>query len=291
MKSTKGIFTGIKRLDLLLFIIIYSSLFGSIFLVTSRSLLKSHEETKREYDPDHREVARDSEAARRGYAYVGEGEAVWYEKEIIVGAPNPELAKITSTIGFCFFGLGILFVLIGVFFFDYRTLFGTKSLLSSILSGGGFILYFGLIGLLPGWIISISIRGVADDYTDASYLAVLGFLCCCIPVGKWLYDVRKKKKDQPFQKLTEVGSLTDQASLTYVAKNDKDKDIRRAAVNRLTDTDALAHVAKNDKNWRVRESAVIKLTDKALLADIAWNDKEYYVRNAAEERLEDLKKK
>jgi hypothetical protein len=98
------------------------------------------------------------------------------------------------------------------------------------------------------------------------------------------------------QKLTEVERLTDLAALIYVAKNNKNKDIRNATIENpnFTDQPLLAEIAKNDKDIDVRGAAVRKITDTALLTEIAkidinWGGKDWaktsIIKDAAKENF------
>jgi len=68
--------------------------------------------------------------------------------------------------------------------------------------------------------------------------------------------------------------------LADIAKNDKDSDIREAAVRELTDQELIADIARNDEWWHVRQTAVKNpnLTDQTVIADIARNDTFFDVR-------------
>ena len=82
-----------------------------------------------------------------------------------------------------------------------------------------------------------------------------------------------------------VERTTDQTKLAKIALEDKDAEVRRAAVAKLTDQALLAKIAVEAKDADVRSAAVAKLTDQALLAKIAAEDKDLNVCRAAMEKL------
>jgi hypothetical protein len=67
--------------------------------------------------------------------------------------------------------------------------------------------------------------------------------------------------------------LTDQTLVATIASQDKDAQVRIAAVGKLTDQGTLSTVAVIDKDPDVRVAAVNKLTDQALLERIASADR------------------
>jgi len=75
-----------------------------------------------------------------------------------------------------------------------------------------------------------------------------------------------------------------------IAKNDKDKNVRKAAVQRISDyhQKVLISIAKNDEDEYVRTEAVRKITDVQILVEIKYNDIDDDVRWAADMRLEYL---
>jgi len=77
----------------------------------------------------------------------------------------------------------------------------------------------------------------------------------------------------------------DQAQLSQVARTDKDKGVRIAAVKKLVDQSVLADVAKSDKDWLVRLFAIWELEDQALLAELSEKDDDILIRKEAEKRL------
>jgi hypothetical protein len=79
--------------------------------------------------------------------------------------------------------------------------------------------------------------------------------------------------------------LTDGRALAHAAQNDKDQDVRLAAVKCLTDQEALVRVAQNDKEEIVRTAAIERVTDERLLADIVMYSK--YPQVTALERVTD----
>jgi len=110
-----------------------------------------------------------------------------------------------------------------------------------------------------------------------------------------LADIAKNETTYIGVREAAVHKLTDLTMLTEIAKNGKVSEIRIYAADRLIDQTVaqavFADIAKNNKDWEVREAAVRRLTSQALLADIARNDKEDSVRETAEKRLKELKGK
>ena len=122
-----------------------------------------------------------------------------------------------------------------------------------------------------------------------------------------LADIAKNINEYGYVREAALKKLNDQAVLADIYRNDKNADIRQAAVKRLSedhplrqvvlaskeeveklsDQALLADIAKNVADWRVREAAVKKLIDQVLLADIAKNDELWGVRMAAAEKLID----
>ena len=110
-----------------------------------------------------------------------------------------------------------------------------------------------------------------------------------------------------------IDKLTDQAVLAKIVVEDKDSEIRVAAIEKLTDQAVLAKIAVEDKSFVrgyaikkltdqgllekfavdldespvYRSAAVRNLTNQALLAKIAMEDKIDIVREAAVEKLTD----
>jgi hypothetical protein len=68
-------------------------------------------------------------------------------------------------------------------------------------------------------------------------------------------------------------------------------DLLTKLFNKITNKKVLADIARNDKDSDVRKAAVEKLTDQNALADIARNEILLYVRDAAENRLKKLQGK
>jgi glyceraldehyde-3-phosphate dehydrogenase/erythrose-4-phosphate dehydrogenase len=101
-----------------------------------------------------------------------------------------------------------------------------------------------------------------------------------------LADFAKNDKNEDMR-IAAVKKLTDQSVLADFAKNDKAYNVRIAVVSKLTDQSLLADIAKNDENYNVRIAVVSKLTDQSLLADIAKNDKNSNVCEAAVNKLTD----
>lgn len=86
-------------------------------------------------------------------------------------------------------------------------------------------------------------------------------------------------------RIAAIKQIYDQKFLTDIAKNDKDADVRIAAIKKIRDQNVLADIAKNDKSQGVRINAVIKVNDQNVLADIAMNDIDMYVRAAAVHKI------
>lgn len=75
--------------------------------------------------------------------------------------------------------------------------------------------------------------------------------------------------------------------LAKIALNERDENVRDAAVLRLTDKSLLAKIAANDAAAEVRSDAARGLTDQSLLAKIAVDDPDAKVRGVAVFRLTD----
>jgi len=114
-----------------------------------------------------------------------------------------------------------------------------------------------------------------------------------------LADVAKNDKAKPVRwAAVKNKKLTDLTLLVDLAKNDKDADIRIAAAAKLEGEEqhqalaqaVFADLAKNAELWGERLDAVRKLTDQTLLADIAKNDQHDSVRRDAQQRLYKLQR-
>jgi hypothetical protein len=101
-----------------------------------------------------------------------------------------------------------------------------------------------------------------------------------------LAKIAQEDKDEDVRKAA-VWELTDQSLLAKVAVEAGDRNVRRAAVWKLTDQAALAKIAQEDEGGDVRQAAVDKLIDQELLAKIAQEDEDGDVRQAAVDKLID----
>jgi hypothetical protein len=84
-----------------------------------------------------------------------------------------------------------------------------------------------------------------------------------------------------------VEKLADQTLLAKIAVDDKDQDIRKAAVEKLTDQPLLAKIAIDDKDQDIRKAAVRKLTDQVALAKVVTDERDQDIRYAAAGRITD----
>jgi uncharacterized protein YdhG (YjbR/CyaY superfamily) len=106
------------------------------------------------------------------------------------------------------------------------------------------------------------------------------------------FEVAKNAKTA-WNRRAAVQRLTDQTQLINFAENDKEWDVRLAAVENphFTDQNLLCFIAKNNKSGLVRSIAAKKITDQKLLAYIAKNDIDDWVRVVASDRLQELRRK
>jgi len=112
-----------------------------------------------------------------------------------------------------------------------------------------------------------------------------------------------------------VNPIVNQNTLAETAKNDKDSDVRRAAIKKITDLnllaeiainasvennnigmdtivaykkvkapDTLAEIAKNAKEWSIRAGCCKLLEDTKILDEIAKEDSSEFVREAAKSK-------
>jgi hypothetical protein len=88
-------------------------------------------------------------------------------------------------------------------------------------------------------------------------------------------------------RLAAVKNLRSQGLLARVAVEDKDAKVRRAATQNLANKALLANIAAEDKDVEVRCSAIGQLTDQALLTKLAVQGSDPDVRLAALENLGD----
>ena len=86
-----------------------------------------------------------------------------------------------------------------------------------------------------------------------------------------------------------VLKLTDQATLAKIAMEDKDEDVREAAISNpnLTDQTVLARAAVDEKRLTIRLAAIAKVTDQIFVRQWAENDPQAAIRQAAVTRIED----
>jgi len=95
-----------------------------------------------------------------------------------------------------------------------------------------------------------------------------------------LSTVALNDSDVDVRKLA-VSKLTIQSTLSTVALNDSDSEVRKLAVSKLTIQSTLSTVALNDSDVEVRKLAVSKLTIQSTLSTVALNDKDSEVRKLA----------
>jgi TolA-binding protein len=84
-----------------------------------------------------------------------------------------------------------------------------------------------------------------------------------------------------------VVGAKDQATITRIALEDQDPDIRIVAVDKLTDQAALEKIVAEEKDENIRLAAVGNLTDQTLLAKLAIEDSASLVRAAASRKVTD----
>ena len=82
-------------------------------------------------------------------------------------------------------------------------------------------------------------------------------------------------------------NLTDQAAIADAAMNDSYVYVRERAARKLTDQNLLSYLAENDADEIVRKAAVENqnMNDMPMLAKILENDRMWHVRRAVEKRL------
>lgn len=90
--------------------------------------------------------------------------------------------------------------------------------------------------------------------------------------------------DNEVRKLA-VGKLSSEATLSYVAMNDKDNEVRKLAVGKQSSESTLAYVAMNDSDVEVRKLAVGRSTSRSTLSYVSMNDKDAEIRKLALKRL------
>lgn len=87
-----------------------------------------------------------------------------------------------------------------------------------------------------------------------------------------------------------LNELQHQTLFADIAKNDKNENVRKAAIKKLTDQTLLADLAKNDESADIRMAAIENLGEQQqeLFADIAVNDKSACVRIIAIKKMNPL---
>ena len=90
-------------------------------------------------------------------------------------------------------------------------------------------------------------------------------------------------------RIAAIKNLTDQSILLEVAENDSFAGVRIRAAAKLTDEvnakKIFIDIAKNEKSKYDRHAAIYHLTDREILADIAKNDEDAFIRKFAEEKI------
>src|SRR5690554_1801239 len=84
---------------------------------------------------------------------------------------------------------------------------------------------------------------------------------------------------------SKLNNESNQSTLSSVALNDKDIEVRKLAVEKLTIQSTLSSVALNDNDAEIRKLAVSKLDIQSTLSSVALNDKDIEVRKLAVEKL------
>ena len=112
------------------------------------------------------------------------------------------------------------------------------------------VLYF----LGGWWFVARLMEGM--NIIEAAYLPVIiiGIVDLLL-----LRPLKDSLASQPQERVANTIKLGDQNRLAKIARQDKDKNVRRAAVMKLTDQDILAKIAKQDENSRIRKAARIRL--------------------------------
>ena len=103
-----------------------------------------------------------------------------------------------------------------------------------------------------------------------------------------LIDVVRNDKNKNVRKVA-VEKITDQKVLVDIAKNDKAYSVHKAAIEKIIDQKVIVDIAKNDTTYSVRKAAIERLTDQKTLADIAKNDEDRFFRKAAIKKVTDQK--
>ena len=74
---------------------------------------------------------------------------------------------------------------------------------------------------------------------------------------------------------------TNQSTISYVAVNDRDPEVRIAALEKSTNQSTISSVAVNDRDPKVRIAALEKSTNQSTISSVAVNDRDPEVRIAA----------
>lgn len=101
-----------------------------------------------------------------------------------------------------------------------------------------------------------------------------------------LAKIMREDKDWDV-KFAAIRKLTDQTLLAQLAVEAEDVNVRNLAVEKVTSQTILAQVAVEDEHSSTRYIAVDKLTDQAVLTKIAMEEKDLQIRALALERLTD----
>lgn len=76
-----------------------------------------------------------------------------------------------------------------------------------------------------------------------------------------------------------------QAVFEHIAKNERDKNVREAAVYKLYNQSLLVDIIKNERDERLCVAAVSRLTKRTAIDDIARNGRNYKIRSIAIKKL------
>jgi hypothetical protein len=112
---------------------------------------------------------------------------------------------------------------------------------------------------------------------------IITFLLLILSLTSCLTTKHEKIRSQSFTVISNTDSINygNQSTLSSVALNDKDTEVRMLAVSKLNSQSILSKVALNDKDKEVRKLAVSKLTRQSTLSTVALNDKDSEVRKLA----------
>jgi len=89
----------------------------------------------------------------------------------------------------------------------------------------------------------------------------------------------------PNVRFAAIDKINNQELLAKIALEDKDTLVSYAAIEKLSSQTLIAKVALKSTKWWAREIAVIKLNDQEVLAKVAIGDEETLVRKAAVDKL------